>query len=186
MIRLFAELSELVKIDYNKTMNDGATPVYIATQLGHTEVLRLFAELSGIFKIDFHSKNRNGMTLAFVAAVQGHKPVIALLKSLNVDFSMSLESVVSGLKELATKKGLDVIGNMDEFLKGKEEDASVLITPIEIARVMGDQEVVDMLEGHTILPTGANSTFRFFSRKSPEDAFENSLNKVISEDRTAP
>jgi ankyrin repeat protein len=186
VLRLFAELSEIVKIDYNKAMNDGATPVFIATQLGHIEVLRLFAELPEIFKIDFHSKNRHGMTLAFLAAVQGHKPVIALLKSLNVDFSLSLESVVSDLKELATKKGLDVIGNMDEFLKGKEEDASVLITPIEIARVMGHQEIVDMLEDHTILPTGTNSTFRFFSRKSPEDAFEDQVIKVIAEDGMAP
>ena len=78
-----AELEQNDTLDVNKAMDDGATPLYIACQEGHWEVVRQLLEHTDI---DTNTTMQNGYgedgqgeTPLGVARRKGHQSIIELL-----------------------------------------------------------------------------------------------------------
>jgi len=61
--------------DVNQAMNNGSTPVYIASQEGHTAALKLLIDNGG----DVNQANNDGATPVLIASQEGHTAALQLL-----------------------------------------------------------------------------------------------------------
>ena len=74
---------EVVKVlvekgaDINKAMNDGFTPLLMASLKGHVEVVGVLVENGA----DINKANNDGYTPLIIAEALGHSEIVALLES---------------------------------------------------------------------------------------------------------
>merc|ERR1712098_986078 len=81
------------KADLNRAPDCGFTPVCIAAQNGHTEIVKLLAEE----KADLNRASDNGATPVYVAAQNGHAEIVKFLIELNVNVEQIFRSILTGL-----------------------------------------------------------------------------------------
>ena len=114
-------VKELLKqpgIDINQAKNDGGTPLYIACQNGHVEVVNALlrfrsAEGQSRDGIDVNQATKIGRTPLFIACQKGHWDVVQMLIHAGANLNQG------------TKDG---------------------ITPVEIAKRQGHTEIVKLLK----------------------------------------
>ena len=61
-------------VDVNQATNDGATPLFIASQKGHAEVVSLLLGKEGV---DVNQATNNGTTPLYIASQEGHADVVS-------------------------------------------------------------------------------------------------------------
>jgi ankyrin repeat protein len=72
-------------VDVNDGDKDGRTPLFIASQEGHSSMVELLLKADAM---DVNKGNKDGATPIFIAAEKGHASVVALLeeKLLSIEF----------------------------------------------------------------------------------------------------
>ena len=63
-------------VDVNQAMNDGATPLFIASQEGHSDVVSMLLAKQGV---DVNQARDNGCTPLYIASQNGHSEVVSML-----------------------------------------------------------------------------------------------------------
>lgn len=150
-------IAELAKhgVDFNKTTAEGLTPACIAAHQGRASVIAELAKHG----VDFNKATAEGVTPVFIAAQNGHASIIAKLMEAGANVDIPYQSSAESLRKFATTMGgKDIISRMDNFLQQQlpSNDGNVLMTPLDIAVVMGHSNVV-----HQLLKKHGN-TNRFF------------------------
>ena len=130
-------------IDVNKPLEDRTTPVHVAVVRGHLEVLQKLKQL----KADFKLANRAGMTAAHLAVVcNAHKELIELLIDSEVDFSFKCRTTKADIEAFSKNKGDDVQQKVQKFIASFAENAPILLSPLEFAQLMGNNEIIALWE----------------------------------------
>ena len=148
---VIAELAKLQgkqAVDFNKARNDGTTPVFIAAAKGHTNIITELAKLQGEQAVDFNKTSKYGSTLACIAAEKGHLKVIKMLIQLKVDLKVAFKISEEALTEKAKEFSSEQKDRLNAFVQTCERDENnlYLLTPIDIAKIMGHTEIVTALE----------------------------------------
>ncbi|HBD9436973.1 TPA: ankyrin repeat domain-containing protein [Legionella pneumophila] len=141
-------ITELAKhqVDFNKKDINGSTPAHLAARNGHVAVI---AELAK-HQADLNKADNDGFTPAHIAALTGQPLVLDELIKLGADLSPSLISAIHWKNKTYLKK--DAVSRMNSFLqfhKGKQE---VLLSPGELAVIMGDENQIQRYLDKVIEP----------------------------------
>lgn len=132
------------KANVNQVNNSGATPFFMAVQFGH---LAIVEELLNA-KANINTPTKTNVTPLFIAAQKGFTNIVKKLLDAKADVNFPFNSTEESLIIFAKKNKVE--SKMAEFLERKRmglQDLSkeVKMTPLEIAEVMGHQEIVKML-----------------------------------------
>ena len=84
------------KADVNASNHNGATPLYVAAQNGHTEVVKLLLAN----KADVNARHTDGRTPLWMAAQEGHTEVVKLLLANKADVNTRRGSRIFGEKPI--------------------------------------------------------------------------------------
>ena len=157
-------LTELAKysVDFNQADCRGLTPAHIAAARGHASVLIELAKHS----VDLNKQTKEGVTPAFLAAQYNKAEVLEQLIDLGADCTIPHITTVEKARELAISTEDDaIIVRMELYIEQKAprrrsrffdwsffscrnqvpQDATISVTPLEIAAIMGYQRIVNIL-----------------------------------------
>ena len=62
--------------DVNQADNDGFTPLFIASQEGHTDIVAILSSAPGI---QINQAGKDGSTPLYIASLKGHTDIVAIL-----------------------------------------------------------------------------------------------------------
>ncbi|XP_052085420.1 uncharacterized protein LOC127723035 isoform X2 [Mytilus californianus] len=127
--------------DINKCRETGASPLYIACQEGHTEVVQMLIKSNA----DINKCRETGTSPLHIACEEGHTEVVQMLINYNADINKCTETGTSPLY-IASEKGHTevvriLINNKADIDKCKDMGAS----PLYIACWKGRTEIVQLL-----------------------------------------
>jgi ankyrin repeat protein len=74
--------------DINKAQNDGCTPLHMASQQGHVDVVRVLLEQGA----DINKAKNNGCTPLFMASQDGHVDVVRVLLEQGADITKTWDN----------------------------------------------------------------------------------------------
>ncbi len=126
-------------IKINKQISDDATALFTAAELGHSEVVKALLKAPGI---EVNKAKPDGATALFIAAEKGHIDIISILPFNNIPY----QRTASVLKYCVGLKSDDIKARMNAHIGDAADDALVEITAIEIAEIMGHDDIVCELE----------------------------------------
>lgn len=130
------------KADPNQEKLNGSTPAFIAAQKGNVHAL-LALQKHGA---DLNKAEKQGATPAFIAAQYGHFDICKELLRANCDFGLSFSTTATNLKEFALKENnTKVVERMNIFLNKQSNPEKVLMTPYDIAEIMGHTEITQQI-----------------------------------------
>ncbi|HAU3847400.1 ankyrin 3 [Legionella pneumophila] len=144
-VNVIAELAKH-QVDFNKKGINGSTPAHLAARNGHVAVI---AELAK-HQADLNKADNDGFTPAHIAALTGQPLILDELIKLGADLSPSLISAIHWKNKTYLKQ--DAVSRMNSFLqfhKGKQE---VLLSPGELAVIMGDENQIQRYLDKVIEP----------------------------------
>ncbi|HAT1796768.1 TPA: ankyrin repeat domain-containing protein [Legionella pneumophila] len=143
-----AVIAELAKhqVDFNKTDVNGSTPAHLAARNGHVTVI---AELAK-HQVDFNKADKDGFTPAHIAALTGQSMVLDELIKSGADLSPSLISLTDWKGKAYLKK--DAISRMNSFLNYHKDKQEVLLSPRDLAVIMGDENEIQRFLDNVVEP----------------------------------
>ena len=144
-LKLIVAAQRTPAVDLNKPRMDGLTPVLIAVMEGHTKALKILVAANDRCdapRVDLNITLQNGATPLFIAAQDGHEDIIIELLNQGVDTRLSLKSSVTDLRQFAQSKVDEVIQRMNQFIEDKSATHEILISPKDIAWIMGHNKIV--------------------------------------------
>jgi len=150
-----------------------ATPLYLAAQNGHDGVVEILVQSKADLTLTCQRR-----TALFVAARNGHKRVVEILVEHEI---RPAHDTVENLKTFAIEQENENIKRrMDDFLsKAIIVDGEFIeIHPIEIARIMGFDEIEAVLRKKLNTPAQAHSSERAVLLQSPEEKNASHLSNV--------
>jgi hypothetical protein len=115
----------------------------------------------------------------FIAAQYGHFQVVAELIRLQVDFSLPFISTKEDLQKFAASHTKEISERMDQFILNQhatsESQSLISLTPYGIARIMGHEEIVQLLlpykkDDDKLINTTGLSSNGFFSTNLPAES----------------
>ena len=114
------------------------TPILHAAQNGHVEVVRYLLENG----VDVNSTTRPRITPFIAAAIEGQLTVMKYLMENGAEINFASKQGNTAL-HIASRKGfLDVV----EFLDAQEDPEEIHMCAVDIARVMGHQKIIELLD----------------------------------------
>ncbi|MDF1655227.1 MAG: ankyrin repeat domain-containing protein [Coxiellaceae bacterium] len=165
-------------VDVNQVgSRTGATPLYIAAQEGHADVVGQLLAADA----DVERAFINGSTALFIAAQQGHEEVVALLLLAKADFNQAREDDVTPLSKAAENGYADVVAQLLAAGADVNQAAKAGQTPLSVATYNKRNDVIKLLHLH-----GAGSSLSTFredlwcTRRCRPNHIENSLLKIIT------
>jgi ankyrin repeat protein len=157
-VSVIAELAKHKIVDLNKTTRSGCTPAYVAAAKGHASVIVELAK----HKADLNKAAEGGFTPAYIAASKGHVSVLIELIRSGVDIKTPSRMASDVLRKFASSYGASVVSRIEGFITRKLNRGyrSFLMTPYEIAVVMGHKEVIQLLSKQVIQTYFNNKYFK--------------------------
>jgi ankyrin repeat protein len=142
--------------DMNAESGDGATPVFIAAQEGHLEVVKALASLGA----NVNAARQSGATPVFVAAAQGHVEIVRILAWLGANLNTAMNNGATPVFIAARNGHTEVVkalGSLGVDVNAPMNDGA---TPLFIAAAIGYDRVASAL-----VSLGADVNFRRTARK---------------------
>lgn len=133
----------LAKGANNQRRLEGDTPFHIALQIGQLEVLKVFIEHNSNFIEDPLS---DGARPLFCAAQHGHIEIVKCLLLSGADMTALFSKSVDGLLEFAKK--YKVTKTMTDFINKHPGERIIKMTALDIAEIMGNTEIAEILKNH--------------------------------------
>src|SRR5581483_8783301 len=110
---------------------------------GHLEIVRVLLAANGIL---VNQAFYNGATPLFMAAQIGHLEIVKLLLQLEmIDINAALNTNAELLTYFAAAQSESIRHKMHEFIQSTPDQANIQMTPEQIARVMGNDEIAQLL-----------------------------------------
>lgn len=159
--------------DLEKAVDEGHTPLYIATAKGHIDAMKVLlrngAKVDGISRfVDQESSTTHEQTPLFAAALNGNVSAIQLLKAYGADinfrstqhkpFITPIYSAISKQHYEAVKKLIEFGADVNYVAQGKHQ---MIATPLICAVQFGNLDIVKLLVEH-----GANVNYSPYERES--------------------
>ena len=152
-----SEIQQLLEAgaDANVKNTYDATPLYMASENGHSEVVKLLLAAGADVNI---AENIFGTTPLIAAVTDGHAEIVKLLIAANADVNIATKTVGLTSLIIATQEGhADIVKQLIEA--GANIDATMMdrngdkYTALQISRRLGHVEIVKLL-----LSAGAKET----------------------------
>jgi ankyrin repeat protein len=137
-----ADIHQGLRID----INSGETPFFAAVGRGRTAALEvLLANGSDVNQL------WDGATALFIAAQDGQVEIAKLLlMQPDINISIPFRSTKAALTDFTQSYSSDIQQRMEKFIAEQNNPDDIEMLPIDIASVMGHQNIVLLLEGHTV------------------------------------
>ena len=177
------ETLEKLGADLNLANNEGTTPVFIAAQNGNIPMMEALVKLGA----DINIYNKCGATPLFIVSQNGCKKSVEFLISKGAQWDHPYVSSRSSLLKFCEAYSSDVLKRLedtiDEQLKDPAKDEEhIALLPIDIARIMGNEEIVILLN-QLEKETQKKDHVSFFAPKpelkKPPETITDILNKGI-------
>jgi ankyrin repeat protein len=126
------------KVDHAR--GDGATSLIMASDNGNDELVKMLIEANA----NVNKAQNDSATALFIAAQKNHPNVVKILIANNAKLDAAFTTTVDNLYEFA--KNHKVTEPMREMIKAKNVTDRVSLTPLDIAAVMGNKEIVAILK----------------------------------------
>nr|WP_329601414.1 ankyrin repeat domain-containing protein [Legionella pneumophila] len=141
-------IAELAKhqVDFNKKDINGSTPAHLAARNGHVAVI---AELAK-HQADLNKADNDGFTPAHIAALTGQPLALDELIKSGADLSPSLISLTVWKDKAYLKQ--DAISRMNSFLNYHKDKQEVLLSPRDLAVIMGDENEIQRFLDNVVEP----------------------------------
>nr|WP_269457103.1 ankyrin repeat domain-containing protein [Legionella pneumophila] len=141
-------IAEVAKhqVDFNKKDINGSTPAHLAARNGHVAVI---AELAK-HQADLNKADNDGFTPAHIAALTGQSMVLDELIKSGADLSPSLISLTNWKDKAYLKQ--DAVSRMNSFLNYHKDKHEVLLSPRELAVIMGDENEIQRFLDNVVEP----------------------------------
>ncbi|WP_131784060.1 ankyrin repeat domain-containing protein [Legionella gresilensis] len=158
--------------DLNKTDNRLISPLYTAAEYGHTSTVKLLIDAGALL----NQPNKNGKTPIFIAAESGHDSVIDLLLAAKADYTLPIKKTIAQLTSWVENKEESVQERMALFIEDKRKDSEVLVTPYDIAKIMGHDKIANTIKQYELtnklsqqaaLLTGEQFSFFAYKKTQP-------------------
>ncbi|HGT2641502.1 TPA: ankyrin repeat domain-containing protein [Legionella pneumophila] len=143
-----AVIAEVAKhqVDFNKKDINGSTPAHLAARNGHVAVI---AELAK-HQADLNKADNDGFTPAHIAALTGQPLALDELIKSGADLSPSLISLTDWKGKAYLKQ--DAVSRMNSFLNYHKDKQEVLLSPRELAVIMGDENEIQRFLDNVVEP----------------------------------
>jgi ankyrin repeat protein len=137
VVRILAERGA----DINKAMNDGATPLLVASQNGHVDVVRILIGRGA----DINKADNDGVTPLWIASLNGHVEVVSILAERGADINKAMNDGATPLHAASLKGHVEVVSILTEKGADINKTNSGGDTPLYVASEAGSEEVVKIL-----------------------------------------
>ena len=121
--------------DLNRALSNGATPAFIAAEMGYEGVIRVLGE----FGADLNQAMSNGVTPAYIAAQMGREGVIRALGEFGANFNQAMSNSVTPAYIAAQVGHEGVIRALGEFDANLNQAVNGGATPAYIAAQRGHE-----------------------------------------------
>ena len=140
------ELLREWKVDFNQASAQGFTPVFAAAQNGHVTIMKKLIEWGA----NVNEATNQGAIPIFIAAQNGFKEIVALLIANGAEVSRPFTSSQGKLVHFCKPYPAEVMARMKEFIEAQlkgtgNDDDEVTLLPIDIARIMGHEDIALMI-----------------------------------------
>ena len=109
--------------------------------MGISDVLRVLKELGA----NLNTPMNDGVTPIFIAAENGHIEAVRLLIESGVDINLSVSINKKTALDFAKTQSKEVLKKMQYFLKLHSDKEEVLMSPKDIAEIMGHKDIAALL-----------------------------------------
>jgi ankyrin repeat protein len=123
---------------------DGATPVFVAAQDGHHEVVRLLADNGANLDL----ANKNGTTPVLIAAKNGHHEVVRVLAENGANLDLAAKNGATPVLMAAQCGHLEVVRILNQYKARLHDPADNGNTSLHLAAICGHLDVVRYLARH--------------------------------------
>ena len=129
--------------EVDKALGDGTTPVSLAAEYGHHEIVGMLADMGA----DLDLTDENGFTPVYVAAQNGHPEVVRVLADNGANLDLAMEGGTTVF--IAAQNGhLEVVRILHQYKARLHEPANNGTTALHGAAYNGHLDVVRYLARH--------------------------------------
>jgi ankyrin repeat protein len=159
-------------------MHDGSTPVFMAAQMGHVDVIKYLAEHGA----DLNTPMHDGRTPVYIAAQMGHVEVIKTLVGHGADLNTPDEDGITPVYVAANHGHLDVVKTLVKFgadLNTPTNDGS---TPVLGAAQEGHADVIKLLykRGANMKPDSTSLSIKQLAQKKNHTQAVEMIDKILN------
>ena len=131
------------KADVNAVNKDGATPLFMAAQGGHREIMALLLDHGADAK---QARRNDGVSPLYIAAQQGHREIVALLLNHGADAKQGTTNGRTALHVAAFHGHREIVALLLKHGADKSAKATTGQRPIDFARQQGHSALAPLLE----------------------------------------
>ena len=172
--------SGVANVNYNHK-NSGVTPLYVASQNGHIQVLDILL----YYNAKINQARNDGTTPLWIASYMGHVDVVTMLLDSEANINQAENNGQTPLYAASGKGHMDVVRVLLDREADIKQETNIGETPLFAASLFGHEDVVKVLldrgadiyhathDGHTPLYTasarGYEDIVRLLAQRGPAD-----------------
>lgn len=164
--------------DVNELSQTNRTAIYMAASQGHTHIVRQLIKWGA----DVNAQTYLGMTAAFSAAKNNHEETLQVLLEHGAHINTNLKITVAVLKTFRVPS-VESAKRINDFVAGKDDAQPIELTPLLIAKLMGNDSIVKCIEDFLNPKSVSTSTLpqlSIFGKRTHQEGGEPSNKKICT------